>query len=62
MNMADIRRKAKELRLKVQGLKKTDLIRAIQTAEGNAACFMTGRETCDQVACCWREDCILKEQ
>ena len=61
MNMADIRRKAKELGVKVQGLKKADLIRAIQTAEGNAACFSTGRATCDQLACCWRENCLPKE-
>jgi len=58
MNMADIRRKAKNFGLKVQGLKKVNLIRAIQTAEGNTACFATGRETCDQLACCWRADCL----
>ena len=62
MSMADIRRKAKELGVKVQGLKKADLIRAIQTAEGNTRCFATGRTECDQLACCWRADCMPKEK
>jgi len=62
MKMADIRRKAKELGVKVQRLKKADLIRAIQTAEGNAPCFATGRTECDQLACCWRKDCLSKGQ
>jgi len=60
MNMADIRRKAKDLGLKVLGLKKADWIRAIQTAEGNTPCFATGRTECDQMLCCWREDCMPK--
>ena len=60
MKMTDVIRKAKKLGLEGQGMKKEDLIRAIQTAEGNTACFSTGRETCDQVICCWREDCMPK--
>lgn len=60
MKMADIRKRAKEFGVKVQGVKEADMIRAIQTAEGNTPCFATGRETCDQVACCWREDCLLQ--
>ena len=62
MKMAEIRGKAKDLGLKVGGLKKPDLIRAIQAAEGNTACFATGRETCDELACCWREDCMPRGQ
>jgi len=62
MNMADIRRKAKGLGLKVQGLTKADLIRATQTAEGNTACFATGKTECDQMLCCWRADCMPKAQ
>lgn len=38
--------------------KKEELVRAIQTDEGNDACFNTGRvTTCGQQACLWREDC-----
>jgi len=58
MKMNDVRKKAKELGLKTQSLKKPDLIRAIQTAECNTPCFATGRTECDQFACCWREDCL----
>ena len=60
MKMADVRKKAQELGLKAHGVQKPHLIRAIQAAEGNTACFSTGRETCDQLACCWREDCLPK--
>ena len=59
--MAEIRKKAKELGLEIQRMKKPDLVRAIQTVEGNTACFATGRTDCDQMLCCWREDCMPKE-
>ncbi|NLL13653.1 MAG: SAP domain-containing protein [Fibrobacter sp.] len=39
-------------------LKSADLIRTIQTKEGNFACFGTGKVECDQHQCCWRENCI----
>jgi len=58
--MADVRKKAQKLGLNALGVQKPHLIRAIQAAEGNTACFSTGRETCDQLACCWREDCLPK--
>ena len=39
-------------------IKKTELIRAIQKAEGNDPCFSTKPlDQCDQVNCLWREDC-----
>ncbi len=60
--MSEVRRKAKELGVKGQRMKKPDLIRAIQTAEGNTACFATGRTECDQLLCCWREDCLPKSE
>lgn len=37
---------------------KRELIRAIQHKEGFAECFSTGKRACDQLNCCWREDCI----
>ncbi|NOQ67409.1 MAG: SAP domain-containing protein [Desulfobacterales bacterium] len=39
-------------------MKKTDLVRTIQMAEGNSPCFQTGATSCDQENCCWRSDCI----
>lgn len=37
----------------------SDLIHAIQRAEGNVACFATGKAaTCDQCECRWRAECM----
>lgn len=58
MKMQEVRAKAKTLGIKSFGMKKVDLIRAIQSAEGNNPCFQTGVEECDQSACCWRSICL----
>ena len=58
MKMTEIRRKAKEMGVEIRRMKKSDLIRAIQTAEGHTACFATGRTECDQLVCSWRADCL----
>ena len=35
------------------------LIRRIQQAQGERACFATAEvKTCNQFDCCWREDCL----
>lgn len=57
MNINDVRKRAKTMGIDSKGVKKADLIRKIQSAEGNIACFDTGRQNCDQMACCWRQDC-----
>jgi hypothetical protein len=61
--MADIRKKAKKVGVSgnVVGMKKTDLIKAIQRAEGNPECFGTASAYCDQAKCSWREDCLPKK-
>ena len=58
MKMQEVRTKAKAMGINSFGMKKVDLIRAIQTAEGNDPCFQTGVEACDQTACCWRTICL----
>ena len=53
--------KAIATKMGIQGgkMKKTDLVRTIQTTEGNAPCFQTGQaDTCGQENCCWRSDCL----
>jgi hypothetical protein len=40
------------------GLSQANLIRKIQVAQGNPQCFATGKRSCDQSACPWREDCL----
>ncbi len=62
MKMTEISRKAVKIGLNTQGMKKVELIRAIQGAEGNVACFDTKKSDCDQLACCWREDCLPKQR
>lgn len=58
MKLEDIKTIAKQHNIKVGKLKKADLIRAIQQAEGNEVCFEAGRAAeCAQDDCLWRSDC-----
>ena len=59
MNMTEVQNKAKNLSIKTRGLKKADLIRKIQTEEGNRPCFQMSDGSCDQADCCWRKDCVI---
>lgn len=57
MKYKEIIQKAKDLKVKnYSRLKKTDLIHAIQIAEGNTDCYAK-IPGCGQMDCCWREDC-----
>jgi hypothetical protein len=43
------------------GLRKGEMIRAIQRAEGNQDCFGAAwRYDCPQLGCAWRADCLTK--
>ena len=58
MKLEEIKEIAKQHNIKVVKLKKADLVRAIQEAEGNEVCFETGKaNSCGQDLCRWREDC-----
>ena len=57
MKMQEVREMAKKFSIKTGGMKKVDLIRAIQSEEGNTPCFKTEVNDCDQTDCCWRGDC-----
>jgi len=58
MNMQEIKSIAKVKGVKAGTLKKAELVQAIQMAEGNEACFGTGRSaTCGQMECLWKDDC-----
>ncbi len=58
MKVQEIREIAERMGIKAGKMKKADLIRAIQQAEGNENCFETGRvDTCGQDHCLWRGDC-----
>lgn len=59
MNMQEIKSIARERGVKPGTLKKAELIRSMQKAEGNEACYCTGRAAvCGQDNCLWKDDCI----
>jgi hypothetical protein len=58
MTFAEIKRIAIELGIRVVGVKKADIVRAIQTQEGNIPCFASGKVTeCGQPHCSWAAAC-----
>jgi hypothetical protein len=58
MNIEEIKKIASRYHIKAGKAKKSDLVRAIQQAEGNQACFNSNKSaTCGQDACMWRTDC-----
>lgn len=58
MKLEQIKEIAKQHDIKVGKLKKSELVRAIQVAEGNNACFESGQAAkCGQEECLWRPDC-----
>jgi hypothetical protein len=59
MQLQEIRSIAKQHGLKTSRQSKVELVRHIQSAEGNFSCFATAIDgVCDQVNCLWREDCF----
>jgi hypothetical protein len=59
MTVKKIKDLAKIKGIKVGNMKKENIIRAIQRAEGNFDCFGTAKDgVCDQLNCLWREDCL----
>lgn len=63
MNMQEIRTRANDMGIQnVSKMRKGELVRSIQQAEGNNACFgAEWRFDCNQVDCCWRFDCQKKQ-
>lgn len=60
MNMQEVRERAAAVGLSGIGrLRKAELIRRIQEAEGNNPCFgAEWRQGCAEMHCCWRPDCM----
>jgi hypothetical protein len=60
MTIKQIKEIAKEKGVTVdKGMKKENIIRAIQRAEGNFECFGTATAgVCNQISCLWMEDCL----
>jgi hypothetical protein len=58
MKKKQIKKKAAQMGIKTRKMNKTDLVHAIQLAEGNPPCFRTEIDSCGQTDCCWRSDCL----
>lgn len=58
MAMPEIRTKAQQLGIRPTRMKKADLIRTIQTTEGNTACFGSSGGRCGYTNCCFIGDCL----
>ncbi len=58
MNMSEIKMKAKGLEINPGKMKKTDLIHAIQTKEGNTPCYGYSNGNCPNTDCCFMADCL----
>lgn len=58
MKLSEVRELAAQRGLNTDKMKKAEIVRAIQAAEGNSACFDTGiAAECGQANCLWRADC-----
>jgi hypothetical protein len=58
MKLEEVKKIAKERGIQIKGLKKAEIIHAIQMNEGNKDCYDTGgSESCGQTNCLWRDDC-----
>lgn len=63
MKIGEVRSIAKSNGVAPGKLRKRDLIKSIQIAEGNFDCFATARNAeCDQQHCLWRDDCFDASQ
>lgn len=51
-------KKAKVFNIPLEKLTLSDVIKAVQLAEGNFDCFGSATAYCDQDVCCWRVACF----
>jgi hypothetical protein len=60
MNITEVRERAAAAGLAGIGkLRKAELIRKIQQAEGNNPCYgAEWHQNCAEMFCCWRSDCM----
>ena len=61
LDISEVRKIAKRHGIKTAKLKKGEIIRLIQRAEGNFDCFGTAASgECSQTDCLWRKDCLTE--
>ena len=58
MKLDEIKKIAQQHGIKAGKMRKAEIIRTIQRAEGNPDCYDSGQaQSCGQESCCWRDDC-----
>jgi len=58
VNLKEVKEFAEQKGVRPGRQKKAELIRSIQSAENNPACYMTDQAaSCGEVSCLWRGDC-----
>jgi len=63
MNFNQIKTTAKGMGINTRGMRKLDVVRAIQRAEHNIECYGTQRvDSCNEDSCLWRSDCLSLNQ
>jgi hypothetical protein len=63
MKLQEVKAIAKERGVDYGRMRKEELIKAIQRAEGNNDCFGTSLSMeCGQISCLWREDCLKEKK
>ena len=56
--LQEVRKIARKMGIDTRNVTLTELIRAIQRAEGNKACYLSAQFlTCEEKGCLWRDDC-----
>ena len=58
MKMGELRERAKSFGISCGKLKKTELIWAIQKAEGFTVCYGSSNGGCPNFDCCFMKDCL----
>lgn len=58
MLVKEIKARAQKMGIDPKKMKKAEMIKAIQIREGNNPCFQTMDDSCGQMDCCWRNDCL----
>jgi hypothetical protein len=60
LTLQDIRGIAEKMGVDARNLNNTELIRSIQRTEGYNDCYASAQaQTCGQMICLWRQDCVL---
>lgn len=63
MHINEVRKIAKNFGIGSLKMKKNELIKAIQKAEGNFDCYGSAKNGfCDQTNCLWFDDCMVESK